>query len=143
MEGWGGRNARNGHSYPPPPPAIRRRCRQPDLYSREYTVVLSLHHGGSKISAAVNEALFARYFTKDGLPQESYPMLAQAFTDYSNNKYKTLQDYDLENLPTLKGLPTQRKRSWNWGTIIRAFPTWRPVSREKQRFRCSGSSTMP
>ena len=74
------------------------------------TVVLSLRHGGSKITAAVNEALFARYFTKDNLPQESYPMLAQAFTDYSNNKYTTLQEYDLENLPTLKGAAYSKEK---------------------------------
>jgi hypothetical protein len=66
-------------------------------------------------------ALFADYFKKDTLPADNYPMLAQAFTDYRNNKYTTLQKYDLEDLPTLKGGDEQRQKILELGYYYRGI----------------------
>ena len=70
-------------------------------------IVLFQHNGHHTADPA---ELFATFFKKDTIPDEKYPMLAQAFTEYRNNNYKTLQNYDLENMPTLKGVDDQRQK---------------------------------
>lgn len=65
--------------------------------------------------------LFAAFFKKDTIPNEKYPMLAQAFTEYRNNNYKTLQNYDLDNLPTLKGGDDQRQKILELGYYYRGI----------------------
>jgi hypothetical protein len=65
--------------------------------------------------------LFAAFFKKDTIPKEDYPMLAQALTGYKNNNYKTLQNYDLENLPILKGGDDQRQKILELGYYYRGI----------------------
>lgn len=78
--------------------------------------VLFIHFGGPSASPA---DLFAAYFKKDALPADSSPMLAQALTDYKNDKYATLQRYDLENLPIAKGGDDQRQKTMELGYYYR------------------------
>jgi hypothetical protein len=81
-------------------------------------IVFFQHNGHHTADPA---ELFAAFFKKDTIPNEKYPMLAQAFTGYSNNNYKTLQNYDLENLPTLKGGDDQRQKLLELGYYYRGI----------------------
>jgi hypothetical protein len=49
--------------------------------------------------------LYKKYFKKDVAPEEKPMFLAEALIDYENGNYRTLQNMNVTNLPTEKGLP--------------------------------------
>jgi hypothetical protein len=54
--------------------------------------------------------LYAQHFVKDTIPHAVPQMLAQALADYDKNVYSGIQQYDLKNLPNLKGNDASQKQ---------------------------------
>jgi len=56
-------------------------------------------------------SLYKQYFKKDTAPQIKPMLLAEALIDYENNSYKSVQNFDLTNLPTDRGVSSSNINS--------------------------------
>lgn len=59
--------------------------------------------------------LYTDNFVKDAIPQSPPQMLSQALAGYEQNDYSRLQQYDLQNLPNIKGVNSQKQQTLELG----------------------------
>lgn len=59
--------------------------------------------------------LYTEHFVKDAIPQAPPQMLSQALAGYEQNDYSRLQQYDLQNLPNIKGVDNQKQETLELG----------------------------